>query len=66
MTPLGLSRTQAAEYVGIGSTKFDELVSDGMMPRPKVIGSRKLWERREIEMSFDNLPVDGNNDWDEV
>ncbi len=40
--PRGLSRPQAAEYVGVGSTKFDELVGDGRMPRPKRIDGRKI------------------------
>ena len=66
MTPLGLSRTQSAEYIGIGSTKFDELVNNGTMPRPRLIGRRKLWDRREIEEAFENLPVDGVNEWDGV
>lgn len=31
----GLSREEAAMYVGVGSTKFDEMVNDGRMPKPK-------------------------------
>lgn len=30
--PRGLSRVQAAEYIGVSRTKFDELVGDGHMP----------------------------------
>lgn len=32
--PRGLNREQAAAYVGIGSTMFDELVGEGVMPEP--------------------------------
>jgi hypothetical protein len=32
LPPRGLSRGQAAEYIGVGVTKFDELVNDGRMP----------------------------------
>jgi len=28
----GLSRVQAAEYLGVAVTKFDEMVTDGLMP----------------------------------
>ena len=31
LPPRGLSRVQAAEYIGIGATKFDEMVDDGRM-----------------------------------
>jgi hypothetical protein len=30
--PRGLPRVQAAEYLGGGVTKFDEMVADGRMP----------------------------------
>jgi len=30
----GLRRPEAASYVGVSSTKFDELVEDGRMPAP--------------------------------
>ena len=56
----GLSRYQAAAYVGIGVTKFDELVADGRMPMPKRIDSRKIWDIRELDLAFDALPDDGN------
>lgn len=31
----GLNREEAAIYVGVGTTKFDEMVNDGRMPKPK-------------------------------
>ena len=31
----GLQREMAARYVGISATKFDEMVDDGRMPKPK-------------------------------
>ena len=33
--PRGMSRDEAARYIGAGATKFDEMVADGRMPRPK-------------------------------
>jgi hypothetical protein len=63
----GLSRLEAATYIGIGPTKFDEMVADGRMPLPRTIDTRVLWDIRELDLAFDNLPkkvVD--NPWDRV
>jgi predicted DNA-binding transcriptional regulator AlpA len=35
---------RAAQYVGISVGTFDKLVTDGRMPPPKRIDSRKVWE----------------------
>jgi excisionase family DNA binding protein len=40
----GLSRVEAAMYIGISASKFDELVHDGRMPAPRRIDSRKVWD----------------------
>ncbi len=69
LPPRGLARVQAAAYVGISPSKFDEMVSDGRMPRPKRIDGRTVWDRRRLDEAFDALP-DGSgatdNPWDEV
>ena len=52
LPPRGLSRGQAAEYIGVGPTKFDELVADGRMPRPKRIDSRTVWDRAQLDDAF--------------
>lgn len=54
--PRGLSREEAARYVGVGVTKFDEMVADGRMPRPKRIDGRVVWDRLKIEAAFTDLP----------
>jgi len=54
----GLSRAEAAMYVGVSASKFDELVRDGRMPGPKRIGRRKVWDVRELDVAFDSLPDD--------
>jgi predicted DNA-binding transcriptional regulator AlpA len=56
--PRGLSREEAARYVGVGITKFDELVKDGRMPRPKRIDGRVVWDRLKLEAAFSDLPDD--------
>ncbi|MFZ5616216.1 MAG: helix-turn-helix transcriptional regulator [Pseudomonadota bacterium] len=56
--PRGLRRPEAAAYVGLGETKFDELVKDGRMPRPKRIDGRVVWDRRALDAAFDALGAD--------
>lgn len=34
-TPLGLSREQAATYIGVSTSTFDRMIKDGMMPKPR-------------------------------
>lgn len=67
LVPRGLSRAEAAAYVGISASLFDELVIDGRMPRPKLINTRNVWDRYEIDAAFDELPVKGTeNPWDDM
>lgn len=58
---LGLSRFEAAEYVGVSPPLFDEMVADGRMPQPKLINTRKVWMRTNLEQSFAALPDDGQD-----
>lgn len=59
LVPVGLSRPEAAAYVGMGITLFDKLVEDGRMPRPRRAEGRLIWSRKELEDAFDNLPYHG-------
>lgn len=58
LPPRGLSRSEAAAYVGVGITKFDEMVEDRRMPPPKCIDNRKVWDLRALDRAFDALPVE--------
>lgn len=51
----GHSRGEAAENIGVGVSKFDTMVGDGRMPKPKRIDGRRVWERREVDRAFDLL-----------
>jgi len=53
--PLGLSREDAALYIGVGTTTFDTMVADGRMPKPIHIGKRVVWDRIKIEAAFRDL-----------
>jgi excisionase family DNA binding protein len=63
----GLSRVEAAEYVGVSSSKFDQLISDGRMPGARRIDGRKIWDVRELDLYFDELPRENQeNSWEGV
>jgi Predicted transcriptional regulator len=66
----GLRRDEAAAYVGISPSKFDQAVSDGRMPRPRKLDGCVIWDVRELDAAFDDLPTDrqsdGGNEWDDV
>ena len=68
LAPRGLSRAQAAEYIGVGQTKFDEMVGDGRMPRPKRIDGHLVWDRLKLDEAFDVLDDDARqkNEWDDL
>jgi predicted DNA-binding transcriptional regulator AlpA len=63
----GLNREDAAGYVGVGTTKFDELVADNRMPKPFRIDGRVLWDIHKLDAALDNL-IEGvsANPWDSV
>lgn len=67
MNPRGLPRTEAATYIGCSPRKFDYMVVDGLMPSPRMIGTKKIWDRIELDEFFETLPKAGDvaNDWDE-
>lgn len=67
LPPRGLSRTEAAAYIGVSVSLFDMLVEDGRMPTPKRINSRTVWDRKQVDEAFELIP-DGVtrecNPWD--
>ncbi len=56
--PRGLSREDAAAYVGIGTTLFDRLVEERVFPSAKQLAGHKVWDRRSLDIAFDRLPGD--------
>ena len=60
----GLSRDEAAMYVGISGAKFDQLVADGRMPGPRRIDGRKVWDLRALDIAFNDGPQ--GTSWDDV
>jgi len=62
LCPRGLSRDQSAAYVGVGVTKFNEMVEDGRMPPPKHVDGRVIWDRYLLDQSFEQLDTDDTDD----
>ncbi len=71
LAPLLISREAAAELSSVSPGTFDQMVKHKSMPKPKVIGRRRLWDLRELEAAIAKLPHEGDEDeevnaWDEV
>lgn len=59
LVPRGLSREEAAAYVGVSPGKLDQMVADGRMPRPKTIDARRVFDRLALDKAFASLPDAG-------
>jgi predicted DNA-binding transcriptional regulator AlpA len=60
----GLNRQQVANYIGVSCTLFDTLVREGLFPKPIRIKSRVIWDRHQIDQSFDDIANSSSNPWD--
>jgi predicted DNA-binding transcriptional regulator AlpA len=61
----GLGEAEAAMYIGLGASKFSELVKDGRMPRPRMIDNRRIWDIDDIDAAFRALPIEGELEKDD-
>ena len=76
VAPRGLSRSQAAQYIGISNGTFEKLIRAGKMPLPKRIGQRAVWDVVALDLAFERIADDTgqvtsaapneSNEWDEV
>jgi predicted DNA-binding transcriptional regulator AlpA len=57
----GLRREEAAAYLGFSARKFDELIADGRMPKPKRIDGVVVWDIHRLDLAFDALPEEGGD-----
>ncbi|RWB32267.1 MAG: hypothetical protein EOQ42_04465 [Mesorhizobium sp.] len=57
LPPLGINREQAAAVIGVSPTTFDQMVSDGRMPQPRMPSKeRYVWDVEELSEAFRRLP----------
>jgi hypothetical protein len=62
----GLSRVEAATYLGISPSKFDELRKAGRIGPAKILDGRKLYAIELLDEFFDALPDESRDtveDW---
>lgn len=52
----GLDEGEAAVYLSLSPSKFRQLVMEGVMPRPRLAGRRKIWDVDELDSAFRDLP----------
>ncbi len=52
----GLGRVEAAGAIGVSATTFDGLVNDGLMPAPRLVRGRLVWDVDELRAAFKALP----------
>jgi predicted DNA-binding transcriptional regulator AlpA len=64
LAPRGLSRVQAAAYIGVSPSLFDEMVKDGRMPKPMRINARTVWDRIKLDEAFAALSDGGDGSGD--
>jgi len=67
--PRGLRADDAAAYMGMGKTKFLELVGKNMIPRAFEIDGIKIWDRLDLDAVIDAAKEDQpaeNNSFDKI
>jgi hypothetical protein len=43
------------------------MILDGLMPAPRLIGTKKIWDRVELDEAFEELPREfEGGEWDAV
>jgi predicted DNA-binding transcriptional regulator AlpA len=54
--PRGMDADRAAAYLGIGRTKFLEMVEQGRMPKPvRIEEGMPRWDRLDLDAAWDDL-----------
>lgn len=56
-----LPAPESAAYLGLGETKFHQMVTDGRMPKPRIADGKRLWDVDELDIAFKNLPREGGD-----
>jgi len=52
----GLGASEAAIYLSLPASFFRDLVRRGVMPPPRLIGKRRVWDFEELDVAFRALP----------
>jgi predicted DNA-binding transcriptional regulator AlpA len=58
----GLRREEAAAYVGLSPSTFDNMVRAGKLPMPKKWGAASVWDMRLLDQAaFGDSPPNAND-----
>jgi excisionase family DNA binding protein len=57
----GLDENEAAIYLSLSPSFFRKLVSEKKMPRPRLVGERRIWDVEELDLAFKALPREGGD-----
>ena len=65
----GLDEAEAAVYLSLSPSMFRQLVAQDVMPRPRLVGRRRIWDVVELDRAFVALPREGGDgqasSWDD-
>ena len=60
----GLTRDEAAHYIGVSPTTFDRLVNQKVMPKPIKAFARAIWDLKALDDAFEAYALaDEENPW---
>ncbi|WP_240705138.1 helix-turn-helix transcriptional regulator [Pacificoceanicola onchidii] len=60
----GLTRNEAAYYIGVSVKTFDRLVQQRVMPKPIKKFSRAIWDLNALDNAFERFAAtDDENPW---
>lgn len=51
----GLRRAEAAAYIGVSPSKFDQMIADGRMPGAIPVDGMRIWDVFDLDSHFDAL-----------
>src|SRR5262245_42180368 len=55
----GLDANESAVYLSLSPSYFRRLVQEKLMPRPRLVGGRRIWDVEELDLAFRALPREG-------
>ena len=59
--PRLLRADRAAAYLGMGTSTFLRMVSEGVLPKPKRIKGVVAWDRYSLDSCVDGIDDEANN-----
>jgi hypothetical protein len=52
----GLDERESAVYLSLSPSFFRRLVTRALMPRPRIVGRRRIWDVDDLDFAFKALP----------